>query len=303
MRMNSPSNIMQTRPFFSIVLTLTLAATVAASENATSTSIPISFGGKNLARYRQGAGTFKPYVDELRTPSGKNILRDSPHDHIHHHALMYAIRVGGHNFWEESEAGAGKQIPGKLITAVGNNTKIESEISWNTSEPKTLLKETRKIGVIQGVNVVLLDWQSTLEAVKDTVLGDEGSGHYHGLGMRFVEEMDNGGRFFNSTGKNDGEIVRGDERLTLCKWIAYTAKLDGQPVTVAIFDHPSNPVPMTAFTMGDASAAFAYMSATTNFYRKPVKLDAGNTFSVKYRIAVWDGETPPEVIEKTYGDY
>jgi hypothetical protein len=121
--------------------------------------------------------------------------------------------------------------------------------------------------------------------------------------MRFVQEMDKGGRFFFFTGKNDSEIVRGDERLTPCRWLAYTAKLEGQPVTVALFDHPSNPIPMTAFTMGDGGGAFAYMSATTNFYRKPKALKADQTFSVKYRVAVWDGEVPPETVEKAYSDY
>jgi hypothetical protein len=85
--------------------------------------------------------------------------------------------------------------------------------------------------------------------------------------------------------------------------MAYTARLAGTPVTVAILDHPSNPIPMTAFTMGDAGGVFAYMSATTNFWRKPMPLKAGKTFSVKYRVAVWDGETPPETIEKAYNDF
>ena len=34
--------------------------------------------------------------------TGENLLRDAPHDHLHHHALMYGIRVNGVNFWEET---------------------------------------------------------------------------------------------------------------------------------------------------------------------------------------------------------
>ena len=252
---------------------------------------------KPLARYRFGNVPFKPYVDELRTPSGKNILRDAPWDHLHHHALMYAIRVGEHNFWEEGNSHAGKQVTNRL-QSVGNSVK--SEIDWNTSEPKTLLNETRKISVNQEYGVTLLDWQSTFKAADDAVLG---GAHYHGLGMRFVEEMDKGGRFFNDTGKHDEDIVRGDERLFPCRWMAYTAKLEGQPVTVALFDHPSNPVPMTTFTMGDTGGPFAYLSATMNLHRKPVELKAGETFGVKYRIAVWDGEVAPETVENKYRDF
>jgi hypothetical protein len=264
------------------------------------TSIVLQKGGTPLARYRYVSVPFKPYIDELRTPSGKNILRDAPWDHLHHHALMYAVRVGGHNFWEEADPNAGKQITRKFQSA-GN--ALETEIDWIVPQSKHLLKETRKISVEPGNNVTLLDWQGTLNAVEDTVLGTEGTGHYHGLGMRFDETMDKGGRFFNSTGKNDGATVNGDERLTPCRWMAYTAKLNGQPVTVALFDHPSNPVPMTVFTMGDAGGAFAYMSATVNLHRKPVELKAGQSFVAKYRVAVWDGEVTPEIVEKTYTDF
>jgi len=85
--------------------------------------------------------------------------------------------------------------------------------------------------------------------------------------------------------------------------MAYTAKLEGEPVTVALFDHPSNPVPMTAFTMGYPDSPFAYLSATMNLHRKPVKLEAGQSFAIKYRIAVWDGEVSRETVEALYREF
>jgi len=294
---------MRTIPSLCLIVSLFFTATLTATENTTQSTV-LQQDGKDFARYRFGEVPFKPYVDVLRTPTGKNILRDAPWDHLHHHALMFAIRVGGTNFWEENDPKAGKQITTKCEPDFGDQS-IKTEIDWNTAEEKTLVQEIRKISLVQeGNDVTLLDWQTTLKAVNDTVLGDEGAGHYHGLGLRFVEDMDKNGRFFNDTGKNDGEIVRGDERLTRCKWMAYTAKLEGQPVTVAIFDHPSNALPMTAFTMGDGgNGPFAYMSATTNFYKKPMPLAAGKTFSTKYRIAVWDGEVSPEAVGKAYAEY
>jgi hypothetical protein len=256
--------------------------------------------GKPLAQYRYVGVPFKPYIDELRTPSGKNILRDAPWDHLHHHALMYAIKVDGCNFWEEVNENFGKQITRQIRFEADF---IESEIDWNAPGPKTLLNETRKISVDQKNDVTLLDWRSSLKAMENTVFGGGNGGHYYGLGMRFLQEMDKGGRFFNSTGKNEGEIVRGDERLTPCRWMAYTAKLEGQPVTVAVFDHPSNPVPMTAFTMGGAGGPFAYMSATMYMHRKPINVKADETFAIKYRVAVWDGEVSPETVEARYREF
>ena len=287
--------------FCCIVASLLFTVSLAVAENTNDMpqqKIVLQKGDKPLAQYRYVGVPFKPYIDELRTPSGKNILRDAPWDHLHHHALMYAIRVNGCNFWEEANADYGTQ---KTLQYRAKADSIESDIDWNTPESKTLLKETRKIRVDGKNDVTLLDWSGTFKAVGDTVLG--GAGHYYGLGLRFLQEMDKGGRFFNSTGKNDGEIVNGDERLTPCRWMAYTAKADEQAVTVAVFDHPLNPVPMTAFTMGDAGGPFAYISATMNMHRKPINLKAAESFAVKYRVAVWDGEIPPETIEAQYREF
>ena len=253
--------------------------------------------GTPLARYRHAYVPFKPYIDELRTPSGRNILRDAPWDHLHHHGLMFAVRVGDCNFWEEVDENHGKQITTQIHS---DDNSVESALDWHAPGTGTLLKEVRNISVRPGGNVTLLDWHSTLTAVADTVLGGR---TYYGLGMRFLEEMDKGGRFFNDTGNHDSEIIRGDERLTCCRWMAYTAKLDGQPVTVALFAHPSNPKPMLAFTMGDVNSAFAYLSGTMNLHREPVSLKTGETFSVKYRIAVWDGEVLPETVEAKYQEF
>jgi len=281
--------------FFSLIL-----GVITFAEQQSALSQPtyiLHIDGKPLARYRFGDVPFKPYIDELRTPSGKNILRDAPNDHLHHHGLMFAIEVGDCGFWEEKGSKIGKQLTLQCRSEGGTVTSI---INWDTLEPRTLLKEVREITGLHGENVTLLDWKSTLTAVVETKLGGK---YYYGLGMRFLQEMDKDGRFFDDTGKHDGEIIRRDERLTRCRWMAYTAKLNGEFVTVALFDHPSNPIQMTAFTMGDAGSAFAYMSATMNLQQVPVELKSGESFAVKYRIAIWDGEATAETIEKTYGDF
>ncbi len=61
----------------------------------------IAYQGKPVLVYAFNPQKFKPYVKELRTIQGDNILRDAPFDHLHHHALMYAIRVNGINFWKK----------------------------------------------------------------------------------------------------------------------------------------------------------------------------------------------------------
>ena len=115
--------------------------------------------------------------------------------------------------------------------------------------------------------------------------------------MRFLASMDNDGRFFNADDK-PGEVVRGDERLTSTRWCALTAKADGKPVTVAIFDPPANlRHPATMFTM---SKPFAYLSATMNEWKEPVTVQADKPLNLCYGVALWDGEVDKATVEKLY---
>ena len=68
----------------------------------------ITYEGKPVMVYEFDPQKFKPYVKALNTLRGYGVLRDSPSDHLHHHALMYGIKVNGVNFWEET-TGCGVQ--------------------------------------------------------------------------------------------------------------------------------------------------------------------------------------------------
>lgn len=57
--------------------------------------------GQMALRYKYKQVPFKPYVQELYTPSGLNILLDSPSDHVHHRGVMFAVGVDNISFWEE----------------------------------------------------------------------------------------------------------------------------------------------------------------------------------------------------------
>ena len=270
-----------------------------------------TFDVKDLYRQKLENNTFKPCVDVLCTPSGRNILRDSPWDHIHHHALMFAIDVNGVDFWGEFDDTRGKQI----VTTVLKESWMESDntrftkvyvdstyLDWVIPDGTVVLKEERSIDVVchSDSDVTLLKWYSRLTTPDSGATATLAGDHYYGMGMRFDESMDKNGRFFANDGIEPGEIVRGDERLTKCKWMAYTANLHDEPVTVAVFDSPNNPRPMLVFTMGDAGGAFAYISATINLFREKMELTKDKPIDFEYGVAVWDGEQTAETIESEY---
>ena len=259
-----------------------------------------------LLKYRYGDGPPKPYVLELHSPAGVQILRDSPVDHVHHRGLMYGIFVNGIDFWSE-QPNHGKQVSlerqGSVRELAGGAAvcRLEEKLQWVTQEAKPLLTENRSLTVMAAaadLPLTLVTWSLKLapaEGIDKAVL--TGS-HYDGLGVRFVVSMDQVGRFLYSSGE-PGPVVRGTERVTPCKWCAYVAPVDGRTVTVALFDHPDNPrQPAGMFTMLEP---FSYLSATPNIWNNPLELAAGSSLQLQYGIALWDGETAPDAIEAIYG--
>jgi hypothetical protein len=268
-------------------------------------SVLISQGQHSLLSYLYEDVPFKPYVQKLFSPSGINVLRDAPHDHLHHHALMYAVAVDGINFWEEQTE------PGRQLHKSFDDMRIDrsdetpragfsEQIDWiNPRSRELLLKERRtiKVNSIDDVKATLLSWQSSLAVPPGKKSMTLSGSHYFGLGMRFLESMDKGGQFLNAADQA-GEVVRGTERITRADWCAYTAEADGKSVTIAMFGHPENlRHPVHWFTM---TAPFAYLAATLNLYREPLVVTSDKPLVLRYAVAVWDGRIDKSKIDQAY---
>jgi hypothetical protein len=288
-----------------------LACPAQAAENSLRTeqdasTVSVFVGERPVLQYRYGDELFKPYVSQLYSPGGVQILRDSPSDHKHHHALMFAVGVGGVDFWSEKpDCGRQKgRAPSRWKPSVRSGAAaagLVHELTWvGPGSNKAILVERRTIEVSTPTNApaaTLATWRSTLEVPKGKDAVTLSGAHYFGLGMRFVTAMDECGRFFHSEGGKPGDVVRGSERLTAAKWCAYTASADGKPVTVALFDHPSNPRhPARMFTM----CPFAYLSATLNLWKEPMTLRADHPLELCYGAALWDGQIEPAVVDTAY---
>lgn len=267
----------------------------------TSDGLAVHIGKRLVLKYRHKGVPAKPYVQQLFTPGGTNVLRDAPHDHLHHHALMFALAIDGIGFWAEGEKD-GREIHQDVRVVGGQaNGGFTERLAWQARDGKTLLNEERTILVhedqlFEQLGATLLTWTSRLSAaggVDRTLSG----AHYYGLGMRFLVSMDKGGKFMNSAGI-EGRIFRGAERLLCANWCAYMAEADGKPVTAVMFDHPDNVRhPATWFTM---PRPFAYLAATLNLHAEPLTLKADEPMSLCYGVAVCDGHVTVSDLEKLY---
>jgi hypothetical protein len=284
------------------------ALVVEASGQATECAV--YYRQQKIMVYEYNPQRYKPYVKELYTLKGDNILQDAPADHLHHHALMYGIRVNGLNFWEET-AGSGVQKPVKWLKqetgakADGSPQVVLSHlVHWvNPQEafladtmPAALLIEQRTltVWVNEARDEVALHWKSLFQVGPKTNQVTLSGASYHGLGMRFLNELDPLAVHFNPTGKPD--LSDNKQDVTRHKWASVSFDKPGKPATVVLFGHPSN-------ARGDAwfftmRTPFAYLSATQGLDKEPLIYRSGDGFELNYLVTLYPDLKSPEAIGK-----
>lgn len=268
------------------------------------TFLVVFSGATPVLQYRHDGNPYKPYIKELFTPGGVQVLRDAPADHLHHHGIMFAVAADGVTFWTETPEG-GRQVSRELnlsdvVTASGSSrVSFTHKLDWVAPNAETpTLQEQRTIQLVQADDSAptLLTWTTQLSPAGDRPSVEITGEHYYGLGCRLLQSLDGIGRFIYAAGE-PGPIVRGQERVTPSNWCAYAVPAENARITIALFDHPKNPRhPATFFTMPD----FAYLSATLNVWKEPLRLDAGQALSLVYGVALWDGQPSVDEIERVY---
>lgn len=107
------------------------------------------------------------------------------------------------------------------------------------------------------------------------------------------------GRYLASDGKT-GEAVWG----TRGPWMALTGTVEGETVTLAIFDHPSNPGHPTrwhARGYGLFSAnPFGQKGFDPGQAAAPVTLAAGQALRFRHRIHIHSGHLSREALQREY---
>lgn len=270
----------------------------------------ISYDNRPVLVYAFEPTKFKPYVKALYTLKGDNILRDSPFDHLHHHALMYGIRVNGINFWEEV-SGCGVQKPvdspePQAGTGPGGRPQvtIRQTIHWVAAEDAFLPDSAKVALVVEQRTLVLavdpataevaLEWKSHFQVGGKTNRVELTGANYHGLGMRFQQSLD--ALAVHSLAGTRPDLSNNRQDLSAARWAAVSFDLPGHPATVVLAGHPAN-------ARGDATyfsmlTPFAYLSATQALDKEPLVYQAGDSFDLSYLVLVYPESKVPEALSK-----
>jgi hypothetical protein len=303
---------------------LAIALFLALVTSAVAASLPISidanedrgelevrFKGRKLLVYAFATNQFKPYVRELYTLRGENVLRDAPPDHLHHHGMMYAVWVNGINFWEEKSApGVEKHVDLPLYIARINASGVPVAsftefIHWlaptNKASPDSrtaallIEKRTLTVAIDEKNQEVALCWDSDFQvgpnAGKVTTLCGP---NYDGLGLRLPESFNHVAKFQNSAGLP--YAGNNTQNVIPAHWTSVSGLMGGHEVMLAMFGHPDNARgDASFFTMLDP---FAYLSATQGLDKKPLEYSASDKFSLSYLVTVYSENKPPEFIRQ-----
>ena len=299
-----------------LAICLLATSSIAGPLEVETSSVPsawiVRHEGRNVLQYAYAPGRFKPYVKELATLDGRNLLRDAPSDHLHHHALMYAVRVEGINFWEEVP-GSGIQrpvettIPAPTTPGPGRSrASLHQTLHWlkpehaflPATEGHALLVERRSLTleVDEPGHEVSLLWRSEFETVSGHPEVVVDGANCFGLGARFLAEMDSSAVHFAADGPLD--VANGRQDVSQHPWAAVAFDRPGSGSTFAILGHPRNPGGAPWFF--SMKTPFAYLSATERPDRQPRVLARGDRVALEFLVLALPGRATPDALEARY---
>ena len=261
-----------------LVLPLRAAGGVDIKVNESGKRVDVSIDGKPFTSYIWPSTLKKPVLYPIRTAKGTLVTRGFPLDprpgervdHPHHVGLwLNHGNVNGLDFWNNSDAIKAADAPKmgtiyhrRVVEAKGgaDHGTLTVEMAWMAPDNTQLLKEMTTFTFRGGADSRTIDRVTTLTALDQQVVFKDSKEAFIGMRVtRALEQpadkpetftdasgkatavpvMDNTGvtgKYVSSEGK-EGDAVWS----TRGKWTLLGGSINGEPVTLAILDHPSNP--------------------------------------------------------------
>jgi hypothetical protein len=303
--------------------------------------VDVLVDGKPFTSYIYPTTTKKPSLWPILTASGKPITRGYPLDpkagervdHPHHVGLWFNYGdVNGLDFWNNSDAIPAKDadkygtILQRKVRKTENGTGVgalEVTTEWVTPAGKALLREDTRFEFRAMPNGRAIDRVTTLTALDQPVSFKDNKEGVIGLRVtRALEQpadkpeiftdasgkatavpvLNNEGvtgKYLSSEGK-EGDAVWG----TRGKWTSLAGVVQGEPVTVAMLDHPGNvgfPTYWHARGYGLFAANPLGQKALSNGKEElNFSLAPGKSTTFRHRILVLNGAATPAQIEAQY---
>ena len=300
--------------------------------------VDVTVDGKPFTSYIWPDTLKKPVLYPIRTAQGNFVTRGFPLDprkgervdHPHHVGLWFNHGdVNGLDFWNNSTAIKPDQAPkmGTIVhrkvleaTSGAEQGVLAVETAWMTPDNKQLIRETTRFVFRGGADARTIDRTTTLTALDQKVVFKDSKEGV--LGMRMTRELEQPAEkpevFTDASGRatpvpvldNTGvsgkyvssEGLQGDAVWsTRAKWTLLGGVVNGENVTVAMLDHPSNPGYPTHWH-ARGYGLFAANPLGDKQFNEPKAFDyviaPGAAATFKHRILILSAPPSPERIER-----
>lgn len=267
----------------------------------------------------KGEGVTKPYYYPIHASSGTVVTRHYPmkdvegesKDHPHHRGLWFTHGdVNGLDFWTADPSRDGDKYGFVVLRNVSGAKSGKSEGSvktvfdWKDGKGETILTEERVTTVYStGLALRIMDVDITLPGVKKAHFGDTKEGTF---AIRLADAMNerNGGTLLNAHGETGEKNVWGKAS----PWMDYYGEIAGEPLGVAIFDHPGNPKHPTYWHVRAYGLFAANIFGEHDFFRDESRdgsltLEPKGSWRFRYRVMIHPGTPESANIDKHYANW
>jgi len=298
-------------------VTMFCVATVVAAEftiDRNDAGVTVKIDGKPLTTYLIKSGS-KPILYPVIGPTGKAVTRNHPmtkagpgerSDHPHHRSLWFTHgNVNGHSFWHEKKGDKGPQIVHKefLKVAGGKQAVISTRNEWVAPNGKVQCEDIRTLTFHADAKRRMIDFNITVKAKSEKVtFGDTKEGSF-GIRVAGTMKVDakKGGKIINSEGQTDKKAWGKP-----AAWVDYHGPVEGETVGVAILNHPSSFRYPSHWHVRTYGLFAANPFGMKHFTGKPVgahTLEPGQSFSLRYRVVLHEGDEKKGDIAKAFAAY
>lgn len=302
--------------------------------------VDVAIDGAPFTSYVWPESLMKPALWPIRSASGAEVTRGFPlaprpgerSDHPHHVGLWFSYgAVNGVDFWnnstarsKEEQARMGRTVHRKVLDAAGGDAgRLTVQADWLLPGDELALQETAAFVFRPLADGRLIARTTTLLARRAVSFDDNKEGL---LGLRVARSLEQpaeekaavigsdyrpapaapldntgvAGLYRSSEGKS-GDAVWG----TRGRWVALAGQVEGgQPVVVAILDHPGNPGAPTYWHARGYGLFAANPLGQREFSggreRLGFALAAGQSAVFRYQVAVLSGAFSAARIEELY---
>ena len=275
--------------------------------------VNVMLDGKLFTTYRIQSGN-KPILWPVIGPTGTEMTRAYPmkegikgesSDHEHHRSFWFTHGdVNGISFWGEGEE-SGQIVHREFIQiAGGEKGKLVTRNDWISKDGAKQCEDERTHIFGATAKSRWIDFKVRISAGENPIrFGDTKEGCF---GVRVAGplkvEAKLGGKIVNSRGQTN-KMAWGQP----AEWVDYHGHLEGQPVGIAIMNHPSSfrhPTWWHVRTYGlFAANPFGLKAFVDSDRDGSHTVEAGESLTLRYRVVFHRGEVTAADVGATYEAY